>query len=290
MQTEELLTQRWEERNQLLQQTISLVESDPRITAAWLFGSGSRGDADALSDLDLWTVVADDTLPDLLAQRHTYVAQLGEPLLTLAVAGNAPVGGGYLMLQYPGQVGPFQVDWYWQPQSAAVLPDDAKLLFDQIGLPRAAGAKTIDVCYLARGITPPAPAIAPTTAQQVAHELTFAWCMSLIAAKYVARRAAEAAGQLFDYAAAKLAKAEELLHVAPTARLGQNSAPPSGPTLDEVLCNLRQLHQAAAGLLPDLAARGQPMPAALLPAITQFYDLAEAASHLGQPGNWVRRS
>jgi len=289
MQTEELLAQRWAARDQLLRQAITIVESDPRITAAWLFGSGSRGDADALSDLDLWTVVADDALPDLLAQRHAYVAQAGEPLLTLEVAGNAPIGGGYLMLQYPGQAGPFQVDWYWQPQSQAVLPDDAKLLFDRGGLPQAAGAKTIDVCYLARGVTPPAPAIPPTTAQQVAHELTFAWCMSLIAAKYVARRAAETAEQLFNYAAAKLAKAQELLDHPPTARWGQNSARPNGPTVADLLHNLRQLHQAAAQLLPNLAEHGGHYPIALLPAIDQFYDLAEAASHLEQPGQWVRR-
>lgn len=285
MQTEEVLAQRWAERNQLLQQAIKRIETDPRITAAWLFGSGSRGDADALSDLDLWTVVADDALPDLLTQRHTYVAQLGEPLLTLEVGGNAPVGGGYLMLQYPGKVGPFQVDWYWQPQSQAVLPTDAKLLFDRFGLPQAAGAKTIDVCYLAQGITPPAPAIAPTIAQQVVHELTFSWCMSLIAAKYVARRDAEAAGQLFHYAAAKLDKAYEILQVANTP-----SAPPTALSLMDLMHNLRHLHNSAGRLLPNVTALGQVMPPELLPAIDQFYDLAEAASHLDQPGNWVRRS
>jgi predicted nucleotidyltransferase len=290
MDTEKRLAQRHTERAQLLAQAVALVENDPRIVAAWLFGSGHRGDADAFSDIDLWTVVDDAHVYALVAQRHAYVTQLGQPLLTLDVLGNAPVGGGYLMLQYPGSVGPIQVDWYWQPQAQSAIPDDAKLLFDRVGLPCAVGTKTIDVCYLAQGIQPPATATVPTLAQQLRYELTFCWCMSLIAAKYVARRAPEAATQLLHHAAQKLDNAQAILPHQATINFTQNSPRAAALSLSAVMSTLRQLHATAARLLPQLAALDSAMPPELLPAISRFYDLAEATSQLEQPSSYIRRS
>ncbi len=286
--TEAQLAQRHAARAQQLAQAIALIENDPCIVAAWLFGSGCRDDADAFSDIDLWTVVDDGQLSELLVARHHYVTALGQPLLVLDVPGNAPVGGGYLMLQYPGCVGPLQVDWYWQPQSQAAIPDDAKVLFDRVGLPRAVGAKTIDVCYLSRGIQPPAPATVPTPAQQLRYELTFYWCMSLIAAKYVARRAPQAATKLLSYAAQKFDKAQAILPQREPINFTQNIPTTTALSFPAAMSTLRQLHGAAAELLPPLAALGGAMPAELLSAINQFYDLVEATSQLEPPSHWVR--
>lgn len=47
------LTQRYAAHTQQLAKAVALVESDPRIVAAWLFGSGYRDDADGFSDIDL---------------------------------------------------------------------------------------------------------------------------------------------------------------------------------------------------------------------------------------------
>lgn len=289
METKILLAQRHEERASLLAQAVTLVENDPRIVAAWLFGSGHRGDADAFSDIDLWTVVDENHINEIVEGRHAYVQQMGQPLLTLDVGGNAPVGGGYLMVQYPGSVGPRQVDWYWQPQAQAVVPDDAKLLFDRVGLPRAEGAKSIDVCYLARGITPPTTAVAPTVAQQLQHELTFFWCMALIAAKYVARRDQETTGWMLLYAAQKLDQAVALVHAAPTAAYAAQVAEPATLPLAETMAILQQLHMVAVGLLPHLAAMGGVMPDDLDAAVQQFLDLADTTSQLAQVNEWVRR-
>jgi hypothetical protein len=289
MQTETRLAQRHAARSQQLAKAVALVENDPRIVAAWLFGSGYRGDADAFSDIDLWTVVADAQINALVAQRHAYVTQVGQPLLTLDVPGNAPVGGGYLMLQYEGAVGPIQIDWYWQPQSQAAIPDDAYVLFDRVGLPRAVGTKTIDVCYLARGLLPPLAATEPTPAQQLRNELTFYWCMSLIAAKYVARRAPAAATQLLSYAAQKFDKVQAMLAQNERTNFAQHIPTATALSLAAVMSTLRQLHTAAAGLLPQLATLDSAMPDELIPAINHFYDLAEAASQLEPPSGWVRR-
>ena len=47
------------ERAAWLAAVTPLLDSDPRITAAWLFGSLGRGDSHELSDLDLFIIVAD---------------------------------------------------------------------------------------------------------------------------------------------------------------------------------------------------------------------------------------
>jgi predicted nucleotidyltransferase len=284
------LTARQAARTALLASAITLVENDVRVVAAWLFGSGHRGDADAFSDIDLWTVLDDGQIAAVVANRHSYVTQLGEPLLTLDVAGNAPVGGGYLMLQYPGPVGPVQVDWYWQPQAAAVIPDDAHVLFDRVGLPRAVGAKTIDVCYLARGIMPPPPAVEPTPAQRLAHELTFFWCMALIAAKDVARHEQNVAGWLLHYAAQKLDCALALVSGIPTTAYADRITAPETLPLAETMRLVQELHQAATQLLPHLTAWGGAIPAALVPAIQRFFDLAKATSQLDGMTGLVRRT
>ena len=63
------------------------------------------------------------------------MAAVGSPLLILEAPQNAPAGGAYLLVLYPGQAGPQQVDWYWQPPSAARMPARCRVLFDQAGVP-----------------------------------------------------------------------------------------------------------------------------------------------------------
>src|SRR5437868_5689604 len=109
-----LLVTRRAERAALLQRAIALLKADERVCAAWLFGSLGRGDADDLSDLDLWVVVEDEHIEEIVAARRDYVARLAEPLLMEEAPQNAPAGGGYLLALYGGDGGPHQVDWYWQ--------------------------------------------------------------------------------------------------------------------------------------------------------------------------------
>ena len=46
----------------LLDRAIDVLGADPRVEAMWVHGSVARGDADALSDLDIIVAVADDDL------------------------------------------------------------------------------------------------------------------------------------------------------------------------------------------------------------------------------------
>ena len=166
------------ERDALLRALTQTLEADARVAAAWLWGSLGRGEADALSDLDVWVVIYDADWPVVCEGHHAFVRSLGEPLIILEAYGNWPNCGRYLLTLYPGEIAPLQVDWYWQVASAAqVLPDTA-LLLDRVGLPQSS--------------TPPAFPGAPSTPQwtqpeEIAHHVRFFWAMVPIVAKYVGR-------------------------------------------------------------------------------------------------------
>ncbi len=84
---------RREERAALLQRAIEVLTADARVVAAWLFGSMGRGDADDLSDIDLWLVVSDEHIDTMRVTRQDYVHALGTPLLIEEAPQNAPPGG-----------------------------------------------------------------------------------------------------------------------------------------------------------------------------------------------------
>jgi predicted nucleotidyltransferase len=85
------------ERDALLQRARRMVEQDARICAAWLFGSLGRGDADALSDIDLFLVIEDADQAQVVQTRYQMMAQLAEPVLILEAPQNWPPGGIYNM-------------------------------------------------------------------------------------------------------------------------------------------------------------------------------------------------
>jgi len=58
------------ERDILLQRAQAVLAQDSRVSAAWLFGSLGRGDADELSDLDLFIIVADEQHEAIVADRY----------------------------------------------------------------------------------------------------------------------------------------------------------------------------------------------------------------------------
>jgi hypothetical protein len=114
---------------------------DERVAAAWLFGSLARGDADELSDVDLF-VAFDDENADELDRVDVWLGQLGEPCRWREDPYNAPAGGRYLEAVYPADPVPLVVDSYWQPISASVLAADTRVLFDKVGVRRAAPGLT----------------------------------------------------------------------------------------------------------------------------------------------------
>jgi predicted nucleotidyltransferase len=74
MSWSELLQARHGEHEALLHRAVALLQADTRVVAAWLFGSRGRDTADALSDTDLWIVVADADSAAVMAERRECAA------------------------------------------------------------------------------------------------------------------------------------------------------------------------------------------------------------------------
>ena len=134
MSIEDLLSIRWRERAELLRCIEEVNSSDCRVRAAWVSGSTALGEDDALSDLDLYIVVADSAIDDFVNNRRFHAAGPARPVLFMENLANAPIGGAYLLALYEGAAGPQHVDWFWLPESEARRPDQAAVLFDHAGL------------------------------------------------------------------------------------------------------------------------------------------------------------
>lgn len=168
-----ILALRTAERAELLTRLVALLECDEHVTAAWLAGSFGRGEADVLSDLDLWVVVADAHLPSTAEARRAYAARLAPPVLTLEAPANAPPDGAYLLAMYAGAAGPQVVDWVWQPRSRAHVPRAAQLLLTRAELPAE---------------EPPSSPTAEERAARLTHRIAFCWMMLPVIAKHIVRR------------------------------------------------------------------------------------------------------
>ncbi len=249
-----------QERDALQQRAAQVLLADPRVVAAWLFGSLGRGTADALSDLDLFVIVADEHFPAIATARQQYLAQIGDPLLILEAPQNWPPGGVYNMALYDGAEGPHQVDWYWVPQSKAQIPSETLVLFERTPLPRLATPTWFEYAPVL-----PRPALEIAT-----QEVNLAWVMLLIAAKHLAR------------------KPEQFVITPPLDTLQQVAAfldwprqrlpatIPADPDAVARLHFLRTLADHLVQMMPAMRARGAQMPEAITPAATRYLDLIEA--------------
>ncbi|MDQ4099179.1 MAG: nucleotidyltransferase domain-containing protein, partial [Chloroflexota bacterium] len=137
------LQQRQRERDALLCRIEAALRADERVVAAWLAGSLGRGDADALSDIDLW-IVADDAMSAIGAGPRRFVSDIVAPCLVIDVPRNAPPNGAYLFTHIPGDTGAHQVDWYWQTASNAARSATTKLLFERWPIPLEAAPAPLD--------------------------------------------------------------------------------------------------------------------------------------------------
>lgn len=263
---ERRLEQFRQERELFLQRTEQWLRNDTRVVAAWLFGSLGRGDADALSDLDLFVIVADEHFATIVEQRHAYLAQVAAPLLILEAPQNWPPGGVYNMALYDGADGPHQVDWYWLPQSRAQIPSETRVLFERITLPRLATPAWFEYAPV-----PPRPALEIATQQ-----VNMGWVMLLIAAKHLAR------------------EPEQFVITPPLASLHQvadfldwprQELPATIPADSNALARLqflRTLAEHLAQIMPAMRERGAQMPEAIIPAAARYLKLIEAILRDGQ--------
>lgn len=272
---DDLLRARRAEREALLWRATDLLAADRRVVAAWLGGSLGRGEADDLSDLDLWVAVADEDCPTVVAGRREYASRFGRPLLVLEAPQNAPAGGGYLLTLYGGKAGPLQVDWYWQPRSTARMPRQARVLFDRAGLAQE---------------EPPAPLTQHERAARVSERVAFFWAMAAITAKKIARGQPWAALALLSTVARTLDGVRALLGD-DAGQAGyedrRSDSPPAEPAAQ--LAGLRALAREMESLTPRALALGAEVPAEVVPQAYRFFDLADALLNGASPAGEGRR-
>lgn len=170
-----------EKREALLAAISDALMNDERFVAAWLTGSYARGEADAVSDIDL-TVVVSDAYGDSLCRRRAMVtarppterltlfSQFGEPANVHENNNNAPQGGTFTSVLY--QPSAHIVDWILVPYSKAQRPGTARVLFEHLPVPVA---------------PPPVPPDSATLAEKVPEMIAFFWMMMAVVCKYLVR-------------------------------------------------------------------------------------------------------
>jgi hypothetical protein len=164
-------------REQLLKHITETLIQDERFVAAWLTGSYGRGEADAVSDLDLNIIVKDEHATDLCSRpqmvqagtiptRLALISQFGQPTLIHENHYNAPGNGSFTFVLYSENA--VMVDWILIPQAQAQRPPVTRLLFDKVGI------QVLDE-----------PTMSLTN---LAEKSAFFWMMLAITAKYIVRQ------------------------------------------------------------------------------------------------------
>lgn len=253
------LSRRIAEREALLQRSIASLNGDERVDAAWLFGSMGRGDADALSDLDLFVVVADAHLDSVIAERPQFMAAQGDLLLVLEAPQNRPPGGAYNMAIYAGVDGPHQVDWYWQARSQAQVPSQTRLLLDRAGLPCSEHPPHFDY----------QPVDAPSPIEAANRAIQFFWAMLLITAKYAARSPFEETMALLPYVQGALRNVQTFVG----SPVRSEEAPLPHPSPEEQVAVLRPLLADMEPLIARAATLGCQTLPEIASAAHRYLDL-----------------
>jgi predicted nucleotidyltransferase len=151
MNLQQMLETRVTERSAFVRLIAPYLENDTRVRAAWLSGSLAKGNHDALSDIDVWIVVDDESLRQLF---RDFATGLSKPSLVMDNINNEPPQGAYLLVHYPDEFGPQHVDWFWQPESLATCPDDALMLFNRADLKIVSWDKWRDEMHQSGGGSP----------------------------------------------------------------------------------------------------------------------------------------
>ncbi len=243
----DMLARQAANRDTWLRDVVQHLEHDGQFSAAWLVGSLADGSADGLSDIDLFVVI-DDRDAEAFLQRSTQeVARFGQIVWLKAIPGNAPSGGAYMSVGVQSSPLPISVDWYWQPLRQAVLPRDARWLFQHRSIPKAEPPASF--AELMSRQHPPLASHEDPSGPSDLDRLAFFWAMVPVAAKYGARGWDEKAGRILDGLEEQVDRLS-----APGGRnrvLVEVTAP---------LQRLRLLMDAIDGLTPTLRARGVVAP------------------------------
>lgn len=278
---------RFAEAAALLRRTTQALEQDERVDAAWLANSfGMPGDC-GWSSAWLQVVVPDEHIDAFILGRHEQAALLGEPLITIEGPQNAPVGGAYLMALYDGVAGPYEIDWYWQPRSGAVIPEAVSIpsgvvaqvthvLFDRVGLERPEGL-TMHSEYKREMPAALRKVWDARTEEQAAiddaaNTISFFWAMLLISARCVAASPSEADPPHLEFIAGVLSRAQAFAGIATDASALQFRAGTASKT-----AALREMARAMEKVMPIAAERGAVVNPAIIDRAYRFLDLVATA-------------
>jgi hypothetical protein len=272
MNLQSLLDTRVTERSALVRLITSYLENDKRVKAAWLHGSLANGNHDALSDADLWVVVDDESAASIVSGRKKYATGLTRPSLVMDNVNNAPPSGAYLLVHYPGEVGPQHVDWFWQPESLAKRPDDALVLFDRADLPIVFGDEWRVETHQTGGGSP----INETDqASIVTFKITFFWAMSLIVAKYIARGDSGTVHRMMDLITRTLGEINDVLSGKPRAESTDTTliSNVDVASASDQFAMLDRLVKAACRMEKPIEAVGGSIPSDGIRQIKRFFEL-----------------
>ncbi len=261
MSSENLFRTRQKERELLLERITILLEADKPVTAAWLFGSLRNGTADSLSDIDLWVVVSDEYIEEIIANRREYVAQVGKLLLIQEAPQNAPAGGAYLLTLYSGDAGPQHVDWYWQPQSLAKKPPATSLLFDHVGIPN---------------VEPTAPLTSEERLRLAPNQIAFFWAMSIVTAKRIARRQSWSALTMLGMLTYTIEEIKWLVNLReeqPNYKDTRTEVPPAKP--EEQMAMLREMAGEMNMLTYNIKELSETVSPEAIRQVYSFFDSVE---------------
>lgn len=267
-----LLQRRVRDRAALMQRLTQKLEQNAEMVACWLFGSLGRGEADALSDLDVWTIMPDAQIAQAVMQRREMAAGYGHLLLLVEGPQNAPADGAYLMALYDAPTGPLQVDWYWQKQSQARIPPQTQVLFDRAGLPRDDRPLKLDYNPNPEPYPDPSLPFEQQARLRAENSVAFFWAMLCITAKYAARSPWEEHMGLLQYVHAPLREAMAFLKLPSEAENGEETTHATPET------KMSQLHDLAAkmeALHPALVSAGVYIPPALTASVYRYLALIQ---------------
>ena len=269
------------EREVLLARIVSLLEVDPRVLAAFAFGSVGRKESDDLSDLDLFVVLDDISINAIRESgigQVAYLAQMGPLLADLSAPQNAPRGGAYRMALYEGVHGPHQVDWYsmgeTQLGTEETLASDTLILLDRIDLaekPRRA-ERLLFPSPLPNVPDPEEAHLSPLgkMVEDGRSRASAFWAMLGISAKYVARQRDDEELFLGEIVRNRLRDLAEFSRVGNFVL--ETGAFPQ--TAVDKIAYLRQRSTLAEEMLPAIAAQGAiGIPFALAASSRRYLDL-----------------
>lgn len=219
----------------------------PAVVAVWLWGSGGRGDDDALSDWDIFVALADAIdLTQLDPAR--WVGQFGEVLSWHEDSYNAPAEGRYVAAAYPGPYSPLPVDWYLQPTSAVRIGRDTRTLLERSPLPRA----LVETAALFPSVANEVEFVLPSDpVERIQHHLNWFWFMFAPVAKWTARGDWQRTRDQLEDLTRVLREAGDLVGAKPPVVADAGA---------DVFDAVRNLGQAMASIHPNLRLAGVKPP------------------------------